>query len=68
MVLEKKLFKLLLPSLALLAMPFLAMGSGSDIGSADIKVLEGLYPGKAYSPYAKRSFPNKVLWGETHHY
>ena len=66
MVLAKKLFKLLLPSLALLAMPFLAMGSGSDIGSADIKILEGLYPGKAYSPYAKRSFPNKVLWGETH--
>ncbi len=28
--------------------------------------LSGLYPGKAYSPYAQRSFPDKVLWGDTH--
>ena len=26
----------------------------------------GLYPGKTYSPYAKRSFPSRVYWGETH--
>ena len=25
-----------------------------------------LYPGKGYSPYAQRSFPNKIYWGETH--
>jgi hypothetical protein len=25
-----------------------------------------LYPGKAYSPYAQRSFPSQVFWGETH--
>jgi hypothetical protein len=25
-----------------------------------------LYPGKAYSPYAKRPFPNQVFWGDTH--
>jgi hypothetical protein len=25
-----------------------------------------LYPGKAYSPWAERSFPSKVFWGETH--
>jgi len=25
-----------------------------------------LYPGKAYSPYAKRSFPSNIYWGETH--
>jgi hypothetical protein len=25
-----------------------------------------LYPGKAYSPYAQRSFPSSVYWGETH--
>jgi hypothetical protein len=37
-----------------------------DIGSPDPKVIEGLYPGKAYSPYAKRSFPSRVFWGETH--
>ena len=28
--------------------------------------LEGLYPGKAYSPYAQRSFPSQVYWGDTH--
>lgn len=28
--------------------------------------LEGLYPGKAYSPYAQRSFPSQVFWGDTH--
>ena len=37
-----------------------------DIGSPDPKVIRGLYPGKAYSPYAKRSFPSRVFWGETH--
>jgi len=28
--------------------------------------LSGLYPGKAYSPYAQRSFPVRVFWGDTH--
>lgn len=28
--------------------------------------LSGLYPGKAYSPYAQRSFPERPLWGDTH--
>lgn len=28
--------------------------------------LEGLYPGKTYSPYAKRAFPSNVYWGDTH--
>ncbi|MBL7472713.1 DUF3604 domain-containing protein [Robertkochia sediminum] len=28
--------------------------------------LSNLYPGKAYSPYAQRSFPDKVFWGDTH--
>jgi hypothetical protein len=28
--------------------------------------LSGLYPGKTYSPYAERSFPDKVYWGDTH--
>jgi hypothetical protein len=47
---------LLLPAVAL----------ASDIGSPDPKVLEGLYPGAAYSPYAQRTFPSRVYWGETH--
>jgi hypothetical protein len=28
--------------------------------------LSDLYPGKAYSPYADRSFPDQVFWGDTH--
>ena len=28
--------------------------------------LSGLYSGKAYSPYAMRSFPDNVYWGDTH--
>jgi hypothetical protein len=38
----------------------------SDIGQPQPEVLRGLYPGKAYSPYAQRSFPSRVYWGETH--
>ena len=28
--------------------------------------LEGLYKGKSYSPYAQRSFPSHVYWGDSH--
>ena len=28
--------------------------------------LSDLYPGKAYSPYADRNFPDQVFWGDTH--
>ena len=28
--------------------------------------LSDLYPGKAYSPYAQRRFPDRVYWGDTH--
>jgi len=28
--------------------------------------LSDLYPGKAYSPYAERSYPDQVFWGDTH--
>ena len=61
---SKNLFSSIISCVSLLLVPsFLA---ASDIGSADVEILKGLYPGKAYSPYAKRSFPSKVLWGETH--
>jgi hypothetical protein len=35
-------------------------------GTPDSKIMKGLYPGKAYSPYALRSFPSQVYWGDTH--
>jgi hypothetical protein len=28
--------------------------------------LSELYPGKSYSPYAQRRFPDRVYWGDTH--
>jgi len=28
--------------------------------------LSDLYPGKAYSPYANRAFPERPLWGDSH--
>ncbi len=38
----------------------------SDIGTPDPEIKNRLYPGKTYSPYALRTFPDKVYWGETH--
>ncbi|MGD8796401.1 MAG: DUF3604 domain-containing protein, partial [Thiohalophilus sp.] len=32
----------------------------------DQESLSEVYPGKAYSPYAQRSFPGRVFWGDTH--
>jgi len=31
-----------------------------------IESLSDMYPGKAYSPYAERNFPDRVFWGDTH--
>ncbi|MCP4878673.1 MAG: DUF3604 domain-containing protein, partial [Gammaproteobacteria bacterium] len=38
----------------------------SDAGTPDPKTMSKLYPGKTYSPYAQRSFPSNVYWGDTH--
>jgi len=50
----------------IMAMPVMA----SDLGLAGTitpdAIVEGLYPGKGYSPYANRDFPTNVYWGETH--
>lgn len=43
-----------------------ASAFASDVGMPTEAQLSGLYPGKAYSPYAKRNFPSNVYWGETH--
>ena len=37
-----------------------------DGGTPIPENFESLYPGKAYSPWAQRSFPSQVYWGETH--
>ena len=48
------------------ALTLAAAAHASDMGTPNVEVLEGLYPGETYSPYAQRSFPSRVYWGETH--
>ena len=60
--LKSKNLLLILSCIALAAPPVYA----SDIGTPDPEFMSKLYPGKAYSPYAKRSFPSNLYWGETH--
>ena len=53
----------------LLACPLLLTslaGQSQDAGMPDQARLNALYPGATFSPYAQRSFPNNVYWGETH--
>ncbi len=53
--------------LSSVAAAFLSFSSiASDVGMPSETQVSDLYPGKAYSPYAKRSFPSQVYWGETH--
>ena len=52
--------------LALLALALTGGAAAQDIGSPNPDVVEKLYPGKTFSPYAQRSFPSRVFWGETH--
>ncbi len=58
-------------SLATALALFLTQSSlASDLGLAGTitpdSIVKGLYPGKGYSPYANRDFPNNVYWGDTH--
>ena len=45
-------------------MVFGAPGWAQIIPAED--ALADLYPGRAYSPYAARAFPEQVFWGDTH--
>ncbi len=44
----------------------LSAAAQHDAGMPRAEQLNDLYPGEAYSPYAQRSFPSQVYWGETH--
>jgi hypothetical protein len=46
-------------------MPVLGLAQ-YDGGTLIPENFETLYPGRAYSPWAARSFPSQVYWGETH--
>jgi hypothetical protein len=60
-----RISNLLRTSLILLFLPGLALAQ-HDAGVPQLENIESLYPGKAYSPWAERSFPSQVYWGETH--
>ena len=51
---------------AALAAAALAAGAAEAQITPAADSLSGLYPGKAYSPYAERSFPSRPLWGDSH--
>jgi len=40
--------------------------AAQDAGTATSESLSDAYTGKVYSPYAKRSFPERPLWGDSH--
>ena len=52
------------------ALAFAALFVLTSTASAQItptaESLSDVYSGKAYSPYAKRSFPSRPLWGDSH--
>lgn len=56
--------RILLTTISALAL--IAPASAQDIGSATTPKLSGIYTGEAYSPYAKRTFPERPLWGDNH--
>jgi len=44
----------------------LAPAAAQDAGTLTKEKLSSAYTGKAYSPYAKRTFPERPLWGDSH--
>jgi hypothetical protein len=56
------------PAALLSAAPLLLSGEAlaEYVPLGDKESLSEVYPGKAYSPYAQRSFPSRVFWGDTH--
>jgi len=55
-------------AIAALLTPLLVQAEGvaTDTGQATPEMLSKAYPGKAYSPYAGRDFPERPLWGDSH--
>ena len=63
----KQLMKYRYITLGLALSLFSTASSGEQVGITTSKEsLSKSYAGKVYSPYAKRNFPSRPLWGETH--
>ena len=63
---DHNLLKLIMVGTMLIATPLLATDSAQAQFTPSKQSLSDLYPGKAYSPYAQRSFPDQLFWGDTH--
>jgi len=55
-----------LPALGALTLSVLLPVLAQDAGKPTAALLSDAYTGKAYSPYAKRNFPERPLWGDSH--
>ena len=51
---------------ALMMVLFLRGALAQDHGAPSPEQMNKIYPGKTYSPYAKRNFPSRVFWGDSH--
>jgi len=63
-----KTFKRELPILLVSAVMLAGPVQAQDVPAYEVdrSMLSEKYKGKSYSPYAKRDFPNKLLWGDSH--
>ena len=57
--------KSFLPAVTIAALMLMAAPTSAQI-VPDKASLSDLYTGKAYSPYAHRTFPERPLWGDSH--
>ena len=62
---KKKFLNSLFAVIAITAL-IVPVALAADAGAPDPESFSKLYPGKGYSPYAQRSFPSNIYWGETH--
>jgi len=53
-------------SAVLFASALVLPAAAQDAGTPSADLLSEIYTGKAYSPYAARTFPERPLWGDSH--
>ncbi len=61
-MIKRNLFPALVAFLLSVTIPAIAQ----DAGTPTPELLSDAYTGKTYSPYAKRNFPERPLWGDSH--
>ncbi len=63
---NKPIFIATLAMAALIGLPAAAGEGVATPGHASKQALANAYTGKVYSPFAKRNFPERPLWGDSH--